>query len=56
MGKKIAELCKEKDISRVCFDRGGFIYHGRVQVTACSCASVHQISALPDSVCYAGSG
>ena len=32
MGKKIAELCKEKSISKVCFDRGGFIYHGRIQV------------------------
>ena len=31
VGKKIAELCKEKSISKVCFDRGGFIYHGRIQ-------------------------
>eukprot|EP00879_Flechtneria_rotunda_P002048 GHRR01002227.1.p1 GENE.GHRR01002227.1~~GHRR01002227.1.p1 ORF type:complete len:155 (+),score=49.90 GHRR01002227.1:185-649(+) len=34
VGKKIAELCAEKQISKVCFDRGGFTYHGRVQALA----------------------
>ena len=33
VGKKIAEKCKEKSIDKVCFDRGGFIYHGRVQAS-----------------------
>lgn len=32
VGKKIAELCLQKNIEKVCFDRGGNIYHGRVQV------------------------
>lgn len=32
VGKKIAELCLQKNIDKVCFDRGGNIYHGRVQV------------------------
>ncbi|MBU1536313.1 50S ribosomal protein L18 [Myxococcota bacterium] len=30
VGKKIAELCKEKNVQHVVFDRGGFLYHGRV--------------------------
>lgn len=32
VGKKVAELCAEKQISKVCFDRGGFAYHGRIEV------------------------
>lgn len=32
VGKKIAELCLQKSIQKVAFDRGGFEYHGRVQV------------------------
>lgn len=32
VGKKIAEICKEKNIQQVSFDRGGFAYHGRVKV------------------------
>jgi large subunit ribosomal protein L18 len=34
VGTKIAELCKEKNIELVCFDRGGFRYHGRVRALA----------------------
>lgn len=34
VGKKLAELCKDKQISKVAFDRGGFKYHGRVQALA----------------------
>lgn len=30
VGKMIAEVAKERGIKRVAFDRGGFIYHGRV--------------------------
>ena len=32
VGKEIAKQCKEKGIEKVCFDRSGYIYHGRVQV------------------------
>ncbi|HMG37036.1 MAG TPA: 50S ribosomal protein L18 [Blastocatellia bacterium] len=31
IGKAIAERAKSKGISRVVFDRGGYIYHGRVK-------------------------
>jgi large subunit ribosomal protein L18 len=34
LGKKIAEVAKEKKIERVVFDRNGFIYHGRVAAVA----------------------
>ncbi len=34
MGKKIAALCSAKSIGKVAFDRGGNLYHGRVQVRA----------------------
>ena len=34
VGKKIASLAKEKGIDRVCFDRGGYLYHGRVKAVA----------------------
>jgi large subunit ribosomal protein L18 len=33
VGKRIAEMCKEKNIGAVAFDRGGFAYHGRVKVS-----------------------
>jgi len=31
IGKLIAERAKEKGVNRVVFDRGGYIYHGRVR-------------------------
>ncbi len=34
VGKMIAERAKEKGVSRVAFDRGGFKYHGRVKALA----------------------
>ena len=34
IGKTIAERAKEKGIKRVVFDRGGYLYHGRVKALA----------------------
>lgn len=34
IGKLIAERAKEKGINSVVFDRGGYIYHGRVKSLA----------------------
>ena len=34
VGKAIAEAAKTKGISKVAFDRGGFLYHGRVAALA----------------------
>ncbi len=34
VGKKIAELAKQKGYTKVVFDRGGYIYHGRVKAVA----------------------
>jgi large subunit ribosomal protein L18 len=34
VGKLVAERAKEKGISKVCFDRGGYLYHGRVKALA----------------------
>lgn len=34
VGKLIAERAKEKDITTVVFDRGGFRYHGRIAALA----------------------
>ncbi len=34
LGTLIAERAKEKNISKVVFDRGGFIYHGKVKALA----------------------
>lgn len=33
-GKKLAELAKAAGITRVVFDRGGYLYHGRVKALA----------------------
>ncbi len=34
VGKSIAERAKAKGITKVVFDRGGYIYHGRVKALA----------------------
>ena len=34
VGKLIAEKAKEKGIKKVVFDRGGYLYHGRVKALA----------------------
>lgn len=34
VGKTIAERLKEKGITKVVFDRNGFLYHGRVRAVA----------------------
>jgi large subunit ribosomal protein L18 len=34
VGKVIARMAQEKGIKRVRFDRGGYLYHGRVQALA----------------------
>ena len=34
IGKRVAERAKENGISRVVFDRGGYLYHGRVKALA----------------------
>jgi large subunit ribosomal protein L18 len=34
VGKAIAERTIEKGITRVVFDRGGFLYHGRIRAVA----------------------
>ena len=34
VGKEIARLAREKNISSVVFDRNGYIYHGRVKAVA----------------------
>ena len=34
VGKLIAERAKEKGIKKVVFDRGGYLYHGRVKALA----------------------
>jgi large subunit ribosomal protein L18 len=34
VGKSIAERAKEKGVSAVVFDRGGYLYHGRIKALA----------------------
>ena len=37
VGKDLAEKAKAKKIKKVVFDRGGYLYHGRVQALADAC-------------------
>lgn len=34
LGEALASKAKEKGIKKVCFDRGGYLYHGRVKAFA----------------------
>jgi len=34
IGRQIAERAKEKGITKVVFDRGGYLYHGRIKALA----------------------
>ncbi len=34
VGRKLAERAKERGVSKVAFDRGGYLYHGRVKALA----------------------
>jgi large subunit ribosomal protein L18 len=34
VGLQVAKSCKERGITRVAFDRNGFLYHGRVKAVA----------------------
>lgn len=34
VGRRIGELAKEKGIAKVVFDRGGYLYHGRIKALA----------------------
>ena len=34
VGKLIAERAREQGVAKVCFDRGGYLYHGRVKALA----------------------
>ena len=34
VGLALARVCKEKNITKVVFDRNGFLYHGRVKAVA----------------------
>jgi large subunit ribosomal protein L18 len=34
IGKAIADKAKEKGVKKVVFDRGGYLYHGRIKALA----------------------
>jgi large subunit ribosomal protein L18 len=34
VGRALAKICKEKNITRVIFDRNGFLFHGQVKAVA----------------------
>lgn len=34
VGRLVGSLCKEKSISKVVFDRSGYMYHGRIKALA----------------------
>ena len=46
LGQVIADRLKEKGITRVVFDRGGFLFHGRVKALADAAVSPADISCL----------
>ena len=37
LGVALAELCKKNSITKVVFDRSGYLYHGRIKVLAEAC-------------------
>ena len=37
LGVALAELCKKNNITKVVFDRSGYLYHGRIKVLAEAC-------------------
>ena len=37
VGKALGEMCVEQGIKSAVFDRGGFVYHGRVKAVAEAC-------------------
>ena len=37
VGKQLGEACVAKGIKSAVFDRGGFVYHGRVKAVADAC-------------------
>jgi|TARA_B110000977_G_scaffold49973_1_gene67872 large subunit ribosomal protein L18 len=37
VGKALGAMCVEKGIKKAVFDRGGFVYHGRVKAVAEGC-------------------
>ena len=37
VGKTLGEMCIEKGIKSAVFDRGGYVYHGRVKAVAEAC-------------------
>jgi large subunit ribosomal protein L18 len=34
VGKRIAEIAQSRGITRIAFDRGGYVYHGRIRALA----------------------
>lgn len=34
LGTLMAEVAKKKGVTKVCFDRGGYLYHGRIKAFA----------------------
>jgi len=34
VGKLLASMAQERGIKKICFDRGGYLYHGRVKALA----------------------
>jgi large subunit ribosomal protein L18 len=34
MGQKLAELSRKKNITKIVFDRGRYLYHGRIKALA----------------------